>query len=182
MRLEHPAALALVLLILLLLLTKRRRSQRRLPVANLYLWNDAAPSDATALARRLRRHWLVIVQAAFLAAVALAIAQPIVATHPRTVAIVLDRSVSMGAREDGATRFDLARADALSAVQRMPGNTRVRLITADANPQVVGEFDASDRALSVALDALQITDGAADVPAALDHARAADAPPQRVYV
>src|SRR5687768_10389508 len=104
MRLEHPAALALVLLILLLLLTKRRRSQRRLPVANLYLWNDAARSDATALARRVRRHWLIIVQAAFLAAVALAIAQPIVASNPRTVAIVLDRSISMGARRSEERR------------------------------------------------------------------------------
>src|SRR5688572_23139736 len=103
MRLEHPAALALILLTLLLLFTKRRRTLRRVPVANLYLWNDAAPSDAAALARRLRRHWLVIVQAAFLAAVALAIAQPIVASHPRTVAVILDRSVSMGAREDAAT-------------------------------------------------------------------------------
>ena len=182
MGLEHPAALALLPLILLLLFTRRRRAQRRVPVANLYLWNEAAPSDATALARRLRRHWLVIVQAAFLAAVALAIAQPIVASHPRTVAVILDRSISMGARQDSATRFDLAKADALSVVQQLRGNTRVRLITADADPHVIGEFDASDRAIAGALEALGPTDGPADLPAALDHARAADVPPQRLFV
>jgi hypothetical protein len=79
-------------------------------------------------------------------------------------------------------RFDLAKADALSVVQRLPGNTRVRFIVADSVPYVIGDFNASDGAILDAISSARVTDAADDLLAAIELARAADIPPQRIYV
>jgi hypothetical protein len=74
MRFENPVALFLLLLIPLLLFLRRKRTRARLPVANLYLWQESTTRDVNTLARRIRRDWLLIVQAACLAGIAFAIA------------------------------------------------------------------------------------------------------------
>ena len=185
MRLDNPAALVLMLCVLLIFFTRPRSTRLRLPVANLYLWQDASSSRTTALARRVRRHWLSILQAAFLSVIVIAMATPLV---PRAapVAVILDASLSMGARHgaqpDGATRFDAARAEATALLERLPRSSRVRLVVAGPQPRTSGHFEASAAAARAAIDAAQPTGAAADLSAAIQHARAADEPPQRIYV
>ena len=83
-----PIALWLLPLALLPLLALRRRHARRMPVATMHLWAAAAMRDAAPLARRVRRHWLALLQVAVAAAIALAIAGPLWPGHPAVAAIV----------------------------------------------------------------------------------------------
>jgi hypothetical protein len=182
MRFANPAALALLLLILLLLFTRRRQAHVRVPIGNLYLWKEAVSRDVTPMARRLRRYWLQLLQAAVLAAIAISIATPMLASDDRPIAVVLDTSLSMGARHDGTSRIELARARVASLLKRVRSDTRVRLIAADSEPHLLGEFRATDPSLGRALGAVRVTDAAADLRAAVQYARAGDRSPRRIYV
>ena len=136
----------------------------------------------TAIARRLRRHWLLLLQAAVLAAIAVSIATPMLASDDRPIAVVLDTSLSMGALHDGTSRIELARTRVASLLEGVRRDTRVRLITADSEPHLLGEFRATDPSLGEALGAVQVTDAAADLRAAVQYARAGDRLPRRIYV
>lgn len=179
MRLEHPAALALVLFVGLLIFLSRRTVHAKRTVGNLYLWHEATSTDAGALTRRIRRHWLLILQALFVCAVAAAIARPMLDIEA-PVTLVVDASASMGAREGGVTRMTMARARAESLLESMPGDRRVRIVAAGPSPRAIGEFDASSA--TAGLDLVAVTDATADLPAAIDYARAADRRSAGIYV
>ncbi len=177
----NPAALWLLVLALVVLLARRRRPTRRVAVAALHLWNAPSAHDATPLARRFRKHWRLLLQAAVIVAVVLAIARPMWTSRGHA-AVVIDTSMSMSARAGGISRLDAARPRAQAWTDALPGGMRVRLITASPAPKVIGEFAAADPALRRALAELRATDGPANVGAAVDYARAADPRPERVLV
>ncbi|HEV8394092.1 MAG TPA: VWA domain-containing protein [Vicinamibacterales bacterium] len=177
-----PAALWLLLLALLPLLALRRRPARRLPVATMHLWAAAAAREAAPLARRVRRHWLALLQAAIVAAIALAVAGPFWPSQPAVAALVVDTSLSMSARSGGTTRLALATARAAAWAATLPGRTRVRLVDAAPEPRLVGEFPARSRELERALAELRPTDAGAPLGAAVDFARSASPAPGRLLV
>jgi hypothetical protein len=183
MRFENPVALTLLLLIPLLLFMRRRRTHVQRPVANLYLWRESAARDTNTLARRIRRDWLLILQAAFMAVVALAAARPVIADTRTSVAFVLDTSLSMGARQGADTRLDLAKARAAELLNRLPAGARVRVVATGGNDPLTGvPFVASDPALLNAIRSARTTDGNGDLSGAIERARQARPAPDRVYV
>ena len=169
---SHAAALwCLVLIALPLLLTRRRTPAARYLVSNLFLWRAAARRASGSLAlRRVRRSWLVAVQMACIAAIVVALGGPVVTRRGGLTALVFDVSASMAAREDGATRFDAARARARSILRTLPPAAQVRLIFAAASPRDSGTWRAADPLLASAIDALTPTAGRADMAAAVDAA------------
>lgn len=173
MDLLNPAALWWLLLAAVLLLLARNRTARpRRPVANLYLWAPPAPSAPAQLAlRRLRRHWLVMLQAAIIAVIVFALARPLVSWRAQPVALIVDVSSSMGARDGEGTRLDLARHAARAALDALPGGARVRLVAAGAIPTDLGEFAARDPRLRRAIDGLSATAGSGDLARAIRTAR-----------
>lgn len=181
MRFEHPAALALILFAVLLLFVTRRNVRARRTVGNLYLWREASSTDAAALTRRLRRHWLLILQALFLCAVAAAIAGPRVELDA-PVTLILDTSASMAARHGEGTRMETARARARSVLEAMPGHTRVRVLAAGPSPRLIGEFEANSPAAAAAIESVTVTDAGADLTAAIEHASGAHRRLARTYV
>jgi hypothetical protein len=177
-----PAALWLLGLALLPLLALRRRPAARLPVATMQLWASAAAREAAPLARRVRRHWLAMLQAAIVAAIGLAVAQPLWPWRSGVAAVVVDTSLSMSARSGGASRLSLAAARATAWASELPRGTRVRLITTSPSPRQAGEFPARGGELARALAALQATGAGAGLDAALGFARAASPPPRHLLV
>jgi Mg-chelatase subunit ChlD len=167
MQLLSPLALLYLPAIAAALLLARRRVVRvRRPVGALFLWRGLDPRDPLAAPRiRLRRTWLLVVQAALLTALTIALAAPtLTMTSPRAVFLV-DVSASMGAREPTGTRLELARHAALAVEASLPAGTLVDLWTTELAATVSADLDA--RRLPGALSRLSLSDGAADMAASL---------------
>ena len=184
MGLLNPGALWLLLLPAAWLLLGRNRTARtRRQVGNLYLWSQPAAAAPAQLAlRNIRRHWVVLLQAAIMTVVVVALARPTFSWETRHVALVIDVSASMAAREDQSTRIDRAKEAARSKILGFPRGTRVRLITAGRSATDLGEFTADDPGLRRALDAIVASAGSADVPRAIRTARATGAAPDDIHV
>jgi Ca-activated chloride channel family protein len=168
MALMNPTALLYALLIgALVLIHFRRRSRTTLRVSNLQLWQAASQARETQpILERPRASWLLAVQVLFLAAVILALTQPVVwvgSAQPRTVVLVMDCSASMNARERGGTRFDLARGKARALIDQLGGEDRVLLVEARSQP-MMHEYAGSERAAAGrALEALRPTQAPSDI-------------------
>jgi hypothetical protein len=181
MHLASPLALVLLLLLPLIFLARTTQPQERRRVSHLAFWKEAAATGVLSPARRLRRDWLLLLQAAFIAAVVVALARPFVVSG-HTVAVVIDVSMSMSARREGVSRLDSARAAALDRIGTLPGRTQVHVIAADAVPSFSGTFRADAPALSGALDVLKTTASREDLDEAIVHATRLDPAPDRIYV
>lgn len=184
MDLTNPSALwYLILLVIPLLLARRRAPRVRRAVSNLYLWRELARRDPARLSiRRLRRNWLVALQIALMGAIIVALAGPVVACRAARVALVVDLSMSMGARDGVTTRLGLAREHARAILRGMAPDTIVRLIAAKSTPRDLGEQSAGALATNRVLDALTPTGGSANLPAAIRLASTGEAAVQHVYV
>jgi len=120
------------------------RTRRRPPatVSSLAVWRAVA--EPAVPRRRPRLPLLFFVQAALIAASVLALAQPF-AKRPlppgpvRDAVVVLDVSASMQAKQDGSTRFALARAAAQARAYDLgQSGRRLTVIAAAQQPEVVG--------------------------------------------
>lgn len=168
MNLTSPAALWLLPLCLLPLLLSRRPPATRLVVSNMYLWREAVRhTGGRAALRRPQLTPLMAVQIACIGAIVLSLAGPVISWRGGRTAVVFDVSASMGARDGGATRVEVARARVRSVLAGLPRLGRVRLIRAASSPRLEGEWVASDPRLTAAIDSLQPTGGSADLPAAI---------------
>jgi hypothetical protein len=142
----------------IILLYFLRAQHREYEVSALFLWEGLA-SDPHTRAARIRRRLepLLLVQLLVLALISLALARPSLpgtVPHLSGMAIVLDGSASMRTRtEGGATRYALARDQALSLLDTYP-TTPVALIQLDALPRVIlpltADHDRARHALVVA--------------------------------
>jgi hypothetical protein len=165
------AALALPILIHLLL--KRRRLKVRFSTLRFF-----QAADQRARQRRRLRQWLLL--AARLLAVTLlvaAFARPYLArtapsrpaTRPLRVALILDRSASMSARDSGGLRWERALAEARARLARLqPGDTAA-LIEAGSPAQVLLPLSPPAEVLR-RLERIEPGFGAADLGDALGQA------------
>ena len=142
MSLALPGALALlgtVLLVVLFALLRTRR--RRREVATYFVWRELRDSLSTR-AQRLRALLdpLLLLQIATIAAVVLAMAQPLIASRRAgfaTLAIVLDASASMSTRMDsGLTRYEAAARRADEILSTCPASS-VSIVLLSQTPRVL---------------------------------------------
>ena len=120
------------------------RTRRRPPahVSSLVLWRAVA--EPVVQKRRPRLPLLFFVQALLIAAGALALAQPFTRRPlppgpAKDAVVVLDVSASMQAREQGSTRFALARDAARERAGELArAGRRLTVIAAGQQPQVLG--------------------------------------------
>ncbi|MBP9502196.1 MAG: VWA domain-containing protein [Candidatus Promineofilum sp.] len=192
MSLLAPAALALGLLaipiILLYMLRLRRREQ---VISTTLLWRELV-RDRTANApwQRLRRNLLLLLQLLILAALVLALARPYwqsAAGVEGDLIVLLDSSASMQANdgENGATRFDVARAEVERLIDGMSGSDRMTLIAAGRAPVVLAAMTSDRKLLRQALDGAAAENNSADWAAAFSLAAASSqglAEPRMVIV
>lgn len=165
------AAIGGAVVALYLLKIKRRWQE----VPALDFWRElAGRTQVHSLFKRLKRWlsmllWLVIV-----ACLVLALGNPILALgqiKPRAIAIIIDNSASMQAREgEGAamTRLALGRNALRELTTRRPVSDEWLLIEAALEPRVLHAWTYDAKAIHKAADALQPFNGAGDLKAAVE--------------
>jgi uncharacterized membrane protein len=145
------ALFALSLPLVLLYFLKVRRRERTVP--SLLLWDSVKRDrEASAFFQRLQRDPLIVLQVLALLALATALARPTITVMghgARKVAVVLDVSASMKAREGGTSRFARAQAEAGAIVSRLGEGAEVLVVEAGVQPRVLAPLGRDrERALS----------------------------------
>ena len=147
MSLLAPAAMWLLALsaplILLYFIRVRRREQQ---VSSLLLW-EAAPKfqGSSSFFQRLQRDPLLLLQLLALVLLAMALARPsitVMGESERKVVVVLDTSASMKSHDVAPSRFDAAKARAVSLVGDLIAGTQVMVIEAGIQPRVLAPMGA----------------------------------------
>ncbi len=162
------ALLALPILVLYMLKLRRREVE----VSSVMLWQLLMRDrEANAPWQKLRRNLLLLLQLLLLTLLVLALARPffVVPTIARgTVIVLLDASASMNATdiEDGQTRFEAARASVRQLIDGLDNTSRMSLIVAGRQPEVLVSATADKEALRAALARANVTQGPADWEAA----------------
>lgn len=190
MELLSPWSLAWLSLLapLVALYVLKRRRERKV-VASTLLW-EAALRDLRAERpwQRLRPHLSLLLQALALLAGALALARPSGAAPVLAgarLAVVLDASASMGARDGGDTRLERARAQALAMARGLPADGEMMVVVAGAEAEVLVSPSRDRIELERGLARVAVRSNGADLEAAVAVAaeRMRDAPPgSRVVV
>jgi hypothetical protein len=160
-----PVALAFGLSVPILIvfyLLKVRRTRRE--VSSNLLW-ESLRRDLAAHEPWQRLRWtvLMVLQMILLGALTLALARPASkapAPPSRFVALIVDTSASMRATDVAPSRFEAARDDARSIVNRLPDGATAALIEAGPTARVVVPETADRGTLLNGLDSLQAGDGA----------------------
>ncbi len=151
-----------------------RRPQHR-KVSTLRFWASVQPISQPRR-RKLREPWAFLAQIIFLLLLVLALANPRwgSALEGRSVAIVMDASIWSQARPAGELAWiDRERAEALRVLDSLPGGDRVLLLRAEADAPPILPFTTDRGALRRAIQNVQSSSVAADLPRALEVGRAA---------
>src|SRR5437667_114806 len=159
---------AVGVLIVLPLYGRRRRA---VPVGTLFLWQrvPAEPLDR----RRFRPDLLFALQLVLLLALIAGLVRPYLevatpAAERVRLLVVLDVSASMQAREEGGTRFELARRRARALVAQLLTGDEVMLVTAAQRAHVLLAWTADHARAQDRLEALEPLDTPTDLAAALE--------------
>ncbi len=108
------------------------KEHRDLPVPSLIFWRELLEGRPPTFARRLVRFVrqpLFWIQLAILCAVCILLVEPIAGVQGRLVVYILDTSASMGTKEKDGARLDIARRRILSALDLLPPEHPVALIS-----------------------------------------------------
>ncbi len=142
---------------------------RNAAVSSLVLWNEVLRQSVTRLRiRRLLSSLTLVLELAAVAALALALAGPLLPRRGPSgagdVILVLDATASMRTREPGGrTRFDIARGRCLDLVAGMRRGGRMAVILAARAPRLAVPFTDDRAALRRALQAAAATDEPGDL-------------------
>ncbi|MGC9454055.1 MAG: vWA domain-containing protein [Phycisphaerae bacterium] len=174
------AAVTVPLLVLMYFLKLKRRPQ---PVSSTLLWKRAVRDlQANAPFQRLRRNILLLLQLLAMAALLMALAQPVLSLRGagKRYVLLIDCSASMGAVEqDGRTRLEHAKQKARQFVETLrTGEASLRnLSLGEADSAMVVafhgaasvrcNFTSDKRRLRAAIDAIEQTDGVSRLSEAL---------------
>jgi len=154
------AGLAIPALLVLYFLKLRRRE---IEISSTLLWKKAIQDlQVNAPFQKLRRNLLLFLQLLLLVLLCLALSRP-VSNYTRgagaTNVILVDRSASMSATEDGGkTRLDLAKKKAKELVDSMGRNSTAMVIAFDDRAEIALPFTSDANALRRAIDSIQQTD------------------------
>ncbi len=171
MTFAEPLALAFAGLYgVLVLFYLWERWRRRVVAPALFLW--AAVREDTLRARRFRPDLLFVLQFLLLTCLILGLARPYmhspagVQNGVRHI-FVLDTSASMQAREGRSSRFDQARAQALSLLKDLGTDDEIMLVNGGHSPEVVLNFTRDHAAIAAALAQAEPADTGADLALAV---------------
>ena len=155
------AGLSIPIIIALHSLRPRRTD---VSVSSTHLWREALRDRQRGLGlQRLLRDLSLVLLIAAAAALAFALAQPVWFSESfgaRETVLIIDTSASMQAREDGRTRFERARARALSIVGAQSDRARTLIMTSAARPVLRSAFESDRDRLSEVVRTLEVSDEA----------------------
>lgn len=165
----YAAAAAVPLLVLLYFLKLKRRDQI---ISSTFLWRRAVQDlQVNAPFQRIRWSVLLLLQLLALAAILLALAQPVWLSSGGTAkryVLLIDRSASMNATESGRSRLDTAKDQARTVVDSLRAGgllslrneaDRAMVVAFDTHPHVMCNFTSDKRQLKAAIEAIRPSDG-----------------------
>jgi hypothetical protein len=178
---------AVIPALLILYFLKLRRKQQVVP--STLLWRRAVRDmQVNAPFQRLRKNLLLLLQLLVLAAALLALARPVVKSDladEKSLILLIDRSGSMNALEDGRTRLDLAKEQAVGIVRSLNRTgagwfnfggvqdlTRVMVIAFSDRATIVSPFTTNTGELPGLIEKITPTDNATNLREAMDLADA----------
>ena len=152
--------LALLTIPLILLLHLLRERRRRVAVPSLMHWLNVPRRHEGQRIRRLPLTLLLLLHLLAAALLGLALGRPQIlgrfAGAARQVAVVIDTSTSMAARQGASTRFALAQERARAALRALGSQDRATLVAAGPSARIVASGGAADLArLLAAVDQLR---------------------------
>ncbi|HKP86513.1 MAG TPA: VWA domain-containing protein [Blastocatellia bacterium] len=164
MRLLSASALWWMLtgaIIIFFYLLKLKRKRRVVP--SVLLWQRALEEvEANAPFKKLRRSLLLLLQLAALAALAFALARPLISLRSLAsgnTVIIIDSTASMSARdEDGRSRLDRAKELARDMVNGLSGDDAAAIIESSSRVTVRSSLTSDRAALLSAINEAQETD------------------------
>jgi Ca-activated chloride channel homolog len=172
-----PAAFALTLLlpvVVAMYLLKLRRIEREVP--SVFLWKRMVRDvEANAPWQRLRRNLLLLLQLLFLAALIFTLARPFTwteGTGGQSLILILDSSASMGAVDIPPSRLEAAKNQARSLVDAAEEGTRLTVISAGVEAQVMVSSTQDRRQAHLAIERVQPGAGSSNLSIALELASA----------
>ena len=154
----------LALPILLMYMLKLRR--REVQVSSTWLWHAVLRDrQANTPWQKLRRNILLFLQLLILSGLVAALARPAVAVpsvSSGSIVVLLDASASMNATDIEPNRFEAARSVVRTLINGLSGNSRMTLIQAGFQPEVLISAENDRAELLRALQAASPTNGPAD--------------------
>ncbi|GLQ08772.1 hypothetical protein GCM10007913_07040 [Devosia yakushimensis] len=171
MVLLHPLSLILLSLGLIILAFHIRRRQT-INVPSLRIWREIGMGQArrNRILQWPRPSWALLLQLLALAALAAALAQPLLFRGDKVDhwIFVVDRSGSMQTMQDGADRLSLAKAQLLDRMRDPASGGKISLISlAGTAAPLVARHPLGGEAIAGAVASIHASDGAADWPALL---------------
>jgi hypothetical protein len=141
-------------------LLKRKRVVKL--VSSTLLWQKfLAETQASAPFQKLRRNWLLILQIIMLILAVLALSRPYFATHAKSSqlrVLILDASASMQSTDVSPSRFEKARAEALTWVDSLRDEDKMVVLQVAANTEVKQSETSEKSALRRAIKSCQAVD------------------------
>lgn len=126
--------------------------------------------EANAPWQKLRRNILMILQLLFLIALIIALAEPFIFSDGAggdNMILIVDNSASMSATDAQPSRLEAAKAQARSFVEEAPENTRITLIAAGSQTEILVSASQDRRQVQQALTSIQNGFGESDITTAL---------------
>jgi hypothetical protein len=172
----NPAALLLLLIAVpITLLYVLRVRLRRAPVSSMMFWQQAlADQPPRALWQRFRNLTSWLLQMLLLLLLVLGAAElrwKIGDAGPRRLVLVLDVSASMSATENGSSRLERARQDALQVISELSDNDEAAVVAAEAVPRILCGITSHQPTLRRAIETAEQTVAAASITSALQLAQ-----------
>jgi Ca-activated chloride channel family protein len=172
-----PAALGLLALlpvIVAMYLLKLRRPERE--VSSVYLWRRMVRDvEANAPWQKLKANLLLILQLLFLLALIAALARPFTwaeGAGGQATILIVDTSASMAATDVAPNRLQAAKDQARRLVDNLPQETRLTVIAAGKEAQVMAASSRDRRQVHQAIERIQPDHAGSDLSVALELASA----------
>ena len=164
MQLANPNALwALGLIPLLIIIHNLRSRPRQMMVTNLFLWEEIKSEMHRGLQirRLIWRNLSLLLQVLIIILSSLALAKPVSLLsppHKGDTLLVLDSSASMKTQTGSGTRFDHAKAEALTLVDELPQGNKMLIIEAGGEPKILSDFSDDKERLRELINRSKPTD------------------------
>ena len=151
--------------IIALYILKLRR--RREPVSTLMFWEQIfKEKQTTSLFQKLKHLLSLLLQLLFLALLVLAIARlqfGFMTKSARQIALIIDNSASMNAREETVSRLETAKQHALKLVDGLRFIDEMMVMSCHAQPIIHSPFTNHQKSLRAAIESIQPTDVKTDL-------------------
>lgn len=173
MILTAPAGLYLLLAIpVVVLLHLFRRERRRRSVSSILLWQEIRDQSSRRIRPKLLRSINLLLQVLAIAAAALVLSDPVLASSavegPQRLILLIDRSASMGVAEGSLSRMDLAKNRLRERMSSARRDTEMMIVSMGEYPRIEQPFTTDQTVLLDKLRRITATDERAELSRSVD--------------